>query len=62
MTNNNRSKFTFPVGYHEFHKVHAFNFQLNRWYSMGYAKFEDMKEAGQNKKGGKYHGKRKTGR
>lgn len=47
MTNNNRSKFTFPVEYHEFHKDHTFNFQLNRWYSMGYARFEDMKEAGQ---------------
>ena len=42
-----KSKFTFPVGYHEFHKDKAFNFQLNRWYSMGYARFEDMEEAGQ---------------
>ena len=42
-----KTKFTFPVGYHEFHKDQAFNFQLNRWYSMGYARFEDMKEAGQ---------------
>ena len=43
-----KSKLTFPVGYPEFHKDQAFNFQLNRWYSMGYARFEDMKEAGQN--------------
>ncbi len=42
-----KSKFTFPVGYHEFHKDQAFNFQLNRWYSFGYARFEDMAEAGQ---------------
>jgi len=42
-----KSKFTFPVGFHEFHKDKAFNFQLNRWYSMGYARFEDMKEVGQ---------------
>ena len=42
-----KSKLTFPVGYHEFHKDQAFNFQLNRWYSMGYARFEDMKKAGQ---------------
>jgi len=42
-----KSKFTFPVGYHEFHKDQAFNFQLNRWYSIGYARFEDMEEAGQ---------------
>jgi len=40
-------KFTFPVGYHNFHKDQAFNFQLNRWYSFGYARFEDMEEAGQ---------------
>ena len=47
MKNNNKSKFTFAVGYHEFHKDKAFNFQLNRWYSIGYARFEDMEEAGQ---------------
>ncbi|MFX0139861.1 MAG: alpha/beta hydrolase, partial [Candidatus Hodarchaeota archaeon] len=47
MTNNNKSKFTFPVGYHEFHKNQLFNFQLNRWHSLGYARFEDMIEAGQ---------------
>jgi pimeloyl-ACP methyl ester carboxylesterase len=45
MTHNR--KFTFPVGYHEFHKNQVFNFQLNRWYSLGYARFEDMKKAGQ---------------
>jgi len=42
-----KTEFTFPVGYHEFHKDQGFNFQLNRWYSMGYARFEDMEEAGQ---------------
>ena len=47
MTNNNKSKFTFPVGYHKFHKKQVFNFQLNRWHSFGYARFEDMKEAGE---------------
>ena len=36
----------FPVGYHEFNKDKAFNFQLNRWYSMGYARLEDVKTAG----------------
>ncbi|MFC2169943.1 alpha/beta hydrolase [Acidobacteriota bacterium] len=40
-------KFIFPVGYHQFHKDQLFNFQLNRWYSFGYARFEDLKEAGQ---------------
>ena len=38
--------FTFPVGYHEFHREQLFNFQLNRWHSLGYARFEDMQEAG----------------
>lgn len=47
MTNDNKNKFVFPVEYHEFHKDQGFNFQLNRWYSMGYARFEDMKEVGQ---------------
>ncbi len=44
MTNTDRSKFVFPVGYHKFHKKQVFNFQLNRWYSLGYARFEDIKE------------------
>jgi pimeloyl-ACP methyl ester carboxylesterase len=39
-------KFDLPVGYHEFHKDQLFNFQLNRWHSLGFARFEDMKEAG----------------
>ena len=47
MTKDNKNKFVFPVEYHEFHKDQGFNFQLNRWYSMGYARFEDMKEVGQ---------------
>ena len=45
-----KSKFIFPVGYHKFHKKQVFNFQLNRWHSLGYAKFEDMKEAGKKVK------------
>jgi len=44
MTNTDRSKFIFPVGYHKFHKKQVFNFQLNRWYSLGYARLEDIKE------------------
>lgn len=40
------TEFTFPVGYHDFNKNKSFNFQLNRWYSIGYARFEDMKEVG----------------
>ena len=46
MTNNSKSVFTLPVGYHKFHKDQLFNFQLNRWFSLGYARFEDMKEVG----------------
>jgi pimeloyl-ACP methyl ester carboxylesterase len=39
-------EFHFPVGYHQFHKDQVFNFQLNRWYSLGYARFEDMQDVG----------------
>jgi len=42
-----KNTFTFPVGYHEFNKDKGINFQLNRYYSMGNATFEDMQEAGQ---------------
>jgi pimeloyl-ACP methyl ester carboxylesterase len=38
--------FKFPVGYHGFHRKQLFNYQLNRWYSIGYAEFKDMKAAG----------------
>jgi pimeloyl-ACP methyl ester carboxylesterase len=41
-----KTEFTFPVGYHSFHKDQVFNFQMNRWYSFGYSRFEDMQEAG----------------
>ena len=40
------NEIAFPVGYHQFHKDQVFNFQLNRWHSLGYARFEDMEEAG----------------
>lgn len=39
--------FDFPVGYHTFHKVKIMNFQLNRWYSPGYARRKEMESAGQ---------------
>jgi len=42
-----KNGFTFPVGYHDFHKVKIIDFQLNRWYSLGYARFEDIKEVSQ---------------
>ncbi len=41
-----KTQFELPVGYHEFHKDQLFNYQLNRWYSLGYARYDDMKEAG----------------
>lgn len=46
MAKNRKTEFTFPVGYHTFHKKQVFNFQLNRWYSLGYARFEDIAEVG----------------
>jgi len=45
MPYKNMNKFEFPIGYHKFHKNQLFNFQLNRWYSFGYARFEDFAEA-----------------
>jgi len=47
MKTTNKQKFHFPVGYQSFHKKQLFNFQLNRPYSFGYARFADMKEVGQ---------------
>jgi len=44
----NNSKNISAVGYHNFHKKQVYNFQLNRFYSSGYARFEDMLEAGKN--------------
>lgn len=40
--------FTLPVGYHDFHKKQVFNFQFNRWYSLGFARYEDMEKAGKS--------------
>ena len=46
--NSKNNEITFPVGYHKFHKKQFFNFQLNRWHSIGQARYEDMLEAGRN--------------
>jgi pimeloyl-ACP methyl ester carboxylesterase len=54
MTNNPVRRFHFPVGYHRFHKNPLFNFQLNRWFSLGYVRFEDMEQAGKKIKN--FHG------
>jgi pimeloyl-ACP methyl ester carboxylesterase len=43
---NNERNFSFPVGYHTFHKNKDINFQLNRFYSFGYWRKTDAEEAG----------------
>lgn len=40
----NRVKF--PVGYYPFHPQKVFNFQLNRWHSIGLARYEDCVSMG----------------
>jgi len=50
MKNTDKYKFTFPVGYHQFHNDQVFNYQLNRLYSLGYTRFEDMERVGQRVK------------
>ncbi|MCP4311650.1 MAG: hypothetical protein GY790_10340 [Bacteroidetes bacterium] len=47
MRTSDEKEVRFPIGYHAFHKKQVFNFQLNRWYSIGFARYEDMKEVGQ---------------
>lgn len=37
----------FPVGYHSFHRKKVFNFQLNRGYSLGFTRFEDIETVGE---------------
>jgi hypothetical protein len=44
---NKEHSYTLPVGYHNFHNKQIYNFQFNRWHSLGFARFEDMKEAGE---------------
>lgn len=39
-------KFVFPVGYYPFHEEQLYNFNLNRWHSLGFARYQDMREAG----------------
>jgi len=41
------NEFTFPVGYHDFHDDKHINFQLNRWYSLGYFDLEKTRQVGQ---------------
>lgn len=46
MTPETDGVLTFPVGYHRFHRKQLFNFQLNRPYSLGYARLHDLSVAG----------------
>ena len=41
-----RDTLAFPVGYHPFHSDKHMNFQLNRWYSLGYWAKADAEWAG----------------
>lgn len=43
----NQNIFSFPIGYHCFHKKQLYNYQLNRWHSLGYLSFEDLKTVGE---------------
>lgn len=36
----------FPVGYHHFHHNKTYNYQLNRWHSLGLMRFEDIHDVG----------------
>ena len=36
----------FPVGYYPFHARKVFNYQLNRWYSIGLADYDDCVRMG----------------
>ena len=40
----NQIDFSFPVGFIPFHKQAVYNFQFNRWYSLGYADYDDLIE------------------
>ncbi|MBN1381684.1 MAG: alpha/beta fold hydrolase [Deltaproteobacteria bacterium] len=40
------TRFTFPVGYCSFHNKQLFNYQLNRWHSLGYLPYDAMVDAG----------------
>lgn len=44
----NKNEFKFPVGYYNFHKNQVFNFQLNRWHSLGFIPFEDIENIGES--------------
>jgi pimeloyl-ACP methyl ester carboxylesterase len=36
------TKYDLPIGYFNFHKKQIYNFQYNRWHSVGFARYEDL--------------------
>lgn len=48
MAMNSKLNIKFPVGYHKFNKNVAFNYQLNRYFSVGQARLTDLKTVGEN--------------
>ena len=42
------TQYNLPVGYFDFHKKQIYNFQFNRWHSLGFARYEDMQKAAHN--------------
>ena len=46
MQNQNKQPSTFPIGFHKFHSKKLFNFNLNRWYSLGLIGYDELREAG----------------
>ena len=42
MDTSARTHFELPVGYYTFHPEQLFNFQLNRWHSLGYLPYDAM--------------------
>jgi pimeloyl-ACP methyl ester carboxylesterase len=45
------NEINFPVGYHNFHSNQLFDFTLNRWHSIGYARLNDLLEVGKKIRG-----------
>lgn len=38
--------YNLPIGYFDFHRKQVYNYQFNRWHSLGFAGYEDIKQAG----------------
>ena len=36
------TKYDLPIGYFDFHKKQIYNFQYNRWHSVGFARYRDL--------------------